>query len=325
MLEIGYALSGEEHPPLDLVRNARSAEEAGFSFAMISDHYHPWVDRQGHSPLVWSVLGAIATATDRLVVGTAVTCPTIRIHPAIIAQAAATTAAMMPGRFFLGLGTGEALNEHIVAERWPSADERRSMLKEAVEVIRALWTGELVSHHGPSYRVEDARLYTLPPEPPPIAIAAGGPAAARLAGGIGDGLITTAPDRETRELFEREGGQGKPRYGKVTLCYAEREDEARRTAYEWWPTGAIGGELGQELPLPRHFEQAAELVSEEDVARTVFCGPDPQPIIDAVREYVDAGYERVCLQQVGPDQDAFFGFFERELGPGLAELSRRAA
>lgn len=174
MVQIGYALSSEEHRPDDLVRNACAAEQAGFQFALISDHYHPWIDRQGHSPFVWTVIGGIAQATDRIRLGTGVTCPTIRIHPAIIAQAAATAAVMLPDRFFLGVGTGENLNEHVLGHRWPPFDLRAEMLEEAVEVIRMLWNGDTVTFYGSFYVVEEARLYTLPESPPPICVAASG-------------------------------------------------------------------------------------------------------------------------------------------------------
>ena len=172
-MEIGYALSSEEHAPLDLVRNASRAEEAGFAFSLISDHYHPWIDRQGQNPFVWSVIGAIAASSPSIRLGTGVTCPLIRIHPAIVAQAAATSAAMMPGRFFLGVGTGENLNEHVLGDRWPSTRERREMLEEAIEVMRLLWRGDLCSFEGKHYRVDNARLYTLPDEPIPVVVAAG--------------------------------------------------------------------------------------------------------------------------------------------------------
>src|SRR3954470_4680253 len=201
MPKLGYALSSEEHAPLDLVANARRAEEAGFTFALISDHYHPWVDAQGHGPFVWSVIGGIAHATERLRLGTGVTCPTVRIHPAVIAQAAATSAAMMPGRFFLGVGAGENLNEHILGDYWPSPDERQEMLEEAIDVMRLLWQGGYQTHRGKHYRVENARIYTLPDEPPPIAVAAGGPKAAELAARKGDALISTAPDSELVDAY----------------------------------------------------------------------------------------------------------------------------
>jgi coenzyme F420-dependent glucose-6-phosphate dehydrogenase len=210
MVEIGYALSSEEHSPNDLVRYARRAEEAGFTFALISDHYHPWIDRQGHSSFVWNVIGAIAQATERLRLGTGVTCPTIRIHPAIVAQAAATSAVMMPGRFFLGVGSGENLNEHILGGYWPSAEVRLEMLEEAVEVIRLLWQGGSQSHRGRYFTVENARVYTLPDELPPLVVAASGQRAAELTGRIGDGLISTSPDSELPSSFRQAGGAGKP-------------------------------------------------------------------------------------------------------------------
>src|SRR5918999_5439684 len=213
MTEFGYALSSEEHGPTVLVENARRAEAAGFEFAMISDHFHPWADAQGQSPFVWSVIGGIAQATDRIRLGTGVTCPTIRIHPAIIAQAAATSASMMEGRFFLGLGTGENLNEHVVGEGWAAPDERLAMLEEAIEVIRLLWQGGYQTHRGEFYEVEQARLYTLPEEPPGIAVAAAKPLSAELAGRAADAFINTSPDAKTIEAFESAGGRGKPKYG----------------------------------------------------------------------------------------------------------------
>jgi coenzyme F420-dependent glucose-6-phosphate dehydrogenase len=315
--EFGYALSSEEHPPDALVRNARRAEEAGFTFALISDHFHPWTDRQGQSPFVWSVIGGIAASTERLRVGTGVTCPMIRTHPAIIAQAAATCAAMMPSRFFLGVGSGENLNEHIVGAYWPPSEVRLDMLKEAVAVIRLLWQGETESHQGRYYTVDNARIYTLPREVPPIYVAAGGSKSASLAGHIGDGLIATSPSKETVEQFERNGGIDKPRYGKLTVCWAEDQGVACRTAREWWPTAVLKGELGQELRLPTHFEQATADVTEEQVAEEIVCGPDPQRHIEAICKFLEAGFDDVYVHQVGPDQEGFFRFYEREVLPTL--------
>ena len=317
MAEFGYTLSGEEHAPADLVRWARTAEDVGFTFALVSDHFHPWIDRQGHSPFVWTVLGGIAEATERLRLGTGVTCPLIRIHPAIVAQAAATTAALMPGRFFLGVGTGENLNEHILGDRWPPAGTRLEMLEEAVEVIRLLWEGEDVTHRGRHYTVENARIYTLPEEPPPIFVAAAGEKATQLAGRIGDGLIGTSPDSEQIRQFEQAGGAEKPRYGQLHVCWAKTEEEAKRTAREWWPNTSLPGELGVELPLPRHFEQAAAMLSEDDVAGKLPCGPDPERHIAAIHAYVDAGYDHVYVHQVGPDQEGFFRFYEEQVLPKL--------
>ncbi len=321
-MQLGYSLSSEEHGPNDLVRHARRAEEAGFTFALISDHYHPWTDRQGQSPFVWSVIGGIAHSTQRLRLGTGVTCPTMRIHPAIVAQAAATAAAMMPGRFFLGVGTGENLNEHILGKHWPPPDIRLEMLVEAVQVIRLLWQGGTRSHRGKHYVVENARVYTLPEQPPPIMVAAGGPRAAEAAGRIGDGFIGVAPKAELIKKFEEAGGVGKPRYGQLTVCWAPDEAQARRIAYEWWPTAAIKGELSQELKLPAHFEQAAGMVTEGDVAKAILCGPNPDRHIAKIKEFFDAGYDHVSIHQVGPDQEGFFRFYQREVLPRLLQAVR---
>ncbi|MGH7266965.1 MAG: TIGR03557 family F420-dependent LLM class oxidoreductase [Candidatus Rokuibacteriota bacterium] len=317
MMEIGYKLCSEEHGPRDLVRFARRAEEVGFTFAMISDHFHPWTDSQGQSPFVWGVLGAVAQATERLRAGTGVTCPTIRTHPAIIAHAAATAAALMPGRFLLGVGTGENLNEHILGDRWPPAEVRREMLQEAIEVIRLLWRGGLQDHRGRHYTVENARLYTLPNEPPPILVAASGEKAAELAGRLGDGLIATAADRKLVQTFRRVGGGGKPRFAEVTVCWARDEAAARRTARERWPIAALSGPLVTELALPSHFEAAAEPVTDESIARAIVCGPDPERHVEAVRRYVEAGYDHLWIHQVGPDQEGFFDFYRREVLPRL--------
>ena len=280
-MDIGYALSSEEHRPLDLVRFAGRAEEVGFPFALISDHFHPWTDRQGQAPFVWSVVGAIAATTERIELGTGVTCPLIRMHPALVAQAAATAASLMPGRFFLGVGTGENLNEHILADRWPSTRERRQMLEEAVGLMRKLWEGELTSWKGDWYHVENARIYTLPEEPVRVFVAAGGAEAAELAGRVGDGLIATAPKADLVAAYERAGGEP-PTYGSLTVCWAASEEEARRTALEWWPNAGLEGSLGQELPLPSHFEEAAAMVDEEAIAKRVVCGPDPEAHLEGL-------------------------------------------
>jgi G6PDH family F420-dependent oxidoreductase len=325
MPEIGYALSSEEHRPQDLVRYAARAEEAGFSFALVSDHYHPWIDRQGQSPFVWSVLGGIAQVTERLRVGTGVTCPIMRIHPAVIAQAAATAAVMMPGRFFLGVGTGESLNEHILGTYWPPHDVRLEMLEEAAEVIRKLWKGRLTSHRGRHFTVENARIYTLPDELPPIYVAAGGPKTGEAAGRFGDGLISTSPDAELVQAFQSAGGRNKPRYGQAAVCWAESEEEARKTAHEWWPTTGLGN-FTWDLALPSHFEDAAYMVTEEMTAERITCGPDPQKHIEHISKFLDAGFDHVYLHQIGPDQEGFFRFYQRKVLPHFqARAARRAA
>lgn len=320
MAKIGYTLSSEEFGPEDLIRWAVGAEEAGFDFASISDHFHPWVDRQGNSPFVWTVLGGLAQATERMQIGTGVTCPTIRYHPAVLAQATATAAAMLPGRFFFGVGSGENLNEHVVGARWPEVDVRQEMLEEAIEVIRLLWQGGLQSHHGRHYTVENARIYTLPDEPPPIYVAAAGPQATELAGRVGDGLFGLVPDSSVIEQFEKAGGKGKPRLGQLHVCWAESDKDARRTALEWWPNAVVAGNLNWELPLPSHFEDASEWADEEAIAEEIVCGPDPERHVEAIREFADAGYDHLYFHQVGPDQQGFLRFAEQELLPRLEDL-----
>ena len=317
MVKLGYAISSEEHHPTNIVQHAKLAEEAGFTFALISDHFHPWVDAQGHSPFIWSVLGGIAQSTRNLTLGTGVTCPLIRIHPAVIAQAAATVATMMPGRFFLGVGTGENLNEHILADRWPPYEVRAAMLEEAIELIRLLWQGGMQSYEGKHYTVENARLYTLPEQPPPVMVAAAGPESASLAGKIGDGIISTAPDSELIETFETQGSTQRPKYGKLTVCWARSEAEARQTAHHYWPTAGLKGDQSQELPTPGHFERAAQAVTEEEIAKAIICGNDPQKHLDAIQEFVDAGFDHVYVHQVGPDQEGFFNFYTKSILPAV--------
>ena len=313
----GYWLSSEEHAPLELVRHAERAEEAGFEFAMISDHFHPWIDAQGHGPFVWSVIGGIAATTERIRLGTGVTCPTIRIHPAILAQAAATAAAMMDGRFFFGVGTGENLNEHVTGARWPGPDERLELLEEAIEVLRLLWKGGEQTHRGKHYTVDHARLYTLPEQQIPIAVAAAKPNAAELAGRLGDALVNTVPDAEIVERYRSAGGDG-PRYGQVKLCWAEDEQEARETVFRLWRHSGLGGTLNQELPRPSDFDAVAESVTIEMATEDVPCGPDPEPVLEAVKTWEEAGFDHVALHQVGPDQEGFFAFWEQELRPRLS-------
>ena len=316
-VEFGYNLSSEEHAPNDLVRNAQQAEALGFDFAMISDHYHPWLDRQGQGSFVWSVVGAVAHATERLQLGTGVTCPIMRIHPAIIAQAAATAAAMMPGRFFLGVGSGENLNEHILGEHWPSAPIRLAMLEEAVQVIRQLWQGEEISHFGDYYTVENARLYTLPNDPPPIYVASAGEKSAKLAGKIGDGLIMTSQEEAVLKTFEVNGGTGKPCFGKVDVCVAANEAEAGRIAFQQWKNTGVKGQLNQELATPTLIEQAASLVLEEDVTEKILCSLDPEKHLEKIQKLMDMGFDHIYIHQIGPDQESFFRFYEKRILPKL--------
>jgi G6PDH family F420-dependent oxidoreductase len=314
MPKIGYFLASEEFGPSELLRQARMAEEAGFEALWISDHYHPWTEAQGNSPFVWSVIGGLSQATS-LPVTTGVTCPTVRIHPAIIAQAAATSAVMLEGRFVLGVGSGENLNEHILGDRWPPTDMRLEMLEEAVEVMRLLWQGGTKSHYGKHYTVENARLYTLPEEPPPIYVSGFGPKSIQLAGRIGDGYCGVDPDPEIVSLFRSSGGGDKPAHAGTKVCWAQDEVQAIRTAYETWPNEALPGELAQELPTPTHFEQATSLITEEMVAEAFACGPDPERHRQMLREYFEAGYDEVYIQQIGPEQEGFFDFYKKEILP----------
>jgi coenzyme F420-dependent glucose-6-phosphate dehydrogenase len=312
-VELGYALSSEEHSPADLVRHARAAEQAGFGFGLISDHIHPWVDGQGHSGFVWSVLGAIAQATEKFRIGTGVTCPLIRVHPAIVAHASATVACLMPGRFFLGVGTGENLNEHVLGAKWPAPDERLEMLEEAVDVMRQLWQGGYQTHRGKHYTVENLRIFDLPDEPVEVAVAAMQPQAAELAGRIGDALVNVAPKEEIIKNFDDAGGKGKPKYGQITVCYAQSKDEAKKTAFEIWPNALVEGSASQELPLPSDFEQLVQDRDADELDGTLTLGPDVDEYLDQVKQYDKAGYTHAYFHQIGPDQDGFLAFAQNEL------------
>ncbi|TDC41552.1 TIGR03557 family F420-dependent LLM class oxidoreductase [Actinomadura sp. KC345] len=316
MTRFGYFLSTEEHAPGELVRQARTAERAGFEALWISDHFHPWLDEQGQASFVWSVIGAVSQVTS-LPIGTAVTCPLVRTHPAVVAQAAATSAVLTGGRFTLGVGTGEFLNEHIVDARWPVAAERLDMLEEAVDLMRRLFTGRQVTHRGEHYRVDTARLYTLPDDPPPIFMSGFGGKAARLAGRIADGFICMMPDEELVREYRHGGGEGNPVQGGLKVCWGPDEGEARRTALRLWSSDHVPGEAKQQLPLPRHFRQLSRLVTEDMVAARVPCGPDPRVHAAALRAYADAGYDDVFVTQIGPRQDGFFDFYAGEVLPRL--------
>src|SRR3954464_4978554 len=311
-MNIGYWLSSEEQSPRDLVQNAKRAEDAGFGHVLISDHIHPWVDAQGHSPFVWGVIGAIARATQRIRLGTAVTSPLVRIHPAIVAPAAATAQALMEGRFFLGVGTGENLNEHVLGGRWPRADERLEMLDEAVDVIRALLGGDYETYRGKHYTVEQAKLYDAPKEPPPIVIAAKAENAAKLAAAKGDGTMNTSPDGEIVKVFKDAGGTG-PIYGKVAGAFAPSEDEARKIAKERQPNSAMGGDLSTELALPRDFEAVAELLREEDLEGSLVLGDDPALWREKIDEFERAGFTHVGLHDVSESQAEFIEFAKQFL------------
>ena len=321
-MKIGYFLSSEEFGPRELVRQARLAEDAGFDGLWISDHFHPWNDEQGHSGFVWSMIGAITQATSRMKVTTAVTCPTVRIHPAVIAQAAATSAVLLNGRFALGVGSGEALNEHILGDRWPEVDIRLEMLEEAVEVIRLLWQGGMQSHRGRHYCVENARIYDLPERTPPILISGFGPKSTALAARIGDGYCTVGPDGEAVGSFREDAGAGKLVAGGMKACVAANEQEARETVLRLWPNEALPGELAQILPTPAHFEQASELVSVEQASEDVPCGPDVDRHLQAIQAYADAGFDELYIQQIGGEQERFFELYAQEILPCFARAKQ---
>lgn len=315
MTTFGCFLACEEHEPAELVRQARLAEEAGFEALWISDHFHPWLDEQGHSSFVWSVIGALSQAVS-LPVTTAATCPTVRIHPAIVAQAAATSQMLLNGRFRLGLGSGEALNEHITGAPWPPAAERLEMLEEAVEVIRALFGGRRITHRGRHFRVDTARLYTLPDAPPPVYLSGFGERAASLAGRIADGFMTVKPDPDLVQAFRGAGGHGKPMQAGLKACWGQDEGQAVKIAHRLSRSDWIDGEATQILPTPRHFEQIGRLVTEDAVRANVPCGPDPERHAAALRPYVEAGFDEIYINQIG-EPDGFFEFYRDQVLPRL--------
>lgn len=321
MIQLGYALSSEEHDGPTLINNAARAEKAGFSFALISDHFHPWINEQGQSPFVWSIIGGISQKTTTLRLGTGVTCPIIRIHPVILAQAAATSAQLMEGRFFFGVGTGENLNEHVVGLGWPQIRIRQEMLKEAIQFIRILWQGKTTTLYGDYFTIEDARIYSLPETPPDIMVAASGPLSAILAGEVGDGFIGTSADREIVQTFEEAAGTAKPKYGQMTVCVAKSEKEALDTAMKWWPNSAIPGQFSQEARIPAYFEQMSGLVTPEHMKKNYVLGMNPEAHLKEIQQYAEAGFDHIYVHQIGPDQELFFRFYEKEILPKIAKLS----
>ena len=313
MTNFGYFLSGEELGPKEIVKYAQQAEQAGFGRVWVSDHYHPWTSPQGESPFVWSVLGAIASTTQ-LQMTTAVTCPSFRIHPAVIAQATATIAAMAEGRFTFGVGSGEALNEHILGQEWPPVSVRLARLEESLDVIRQLWTGDVVTHEGDYFTVHNAKLWSLPDAPPPIFLSGFGPEATRLAARIADGWITVSPDADNLAVYRDAGGTGRTQ-GGIKICYAESEKEAAETAHRLWGHQPAGGQLAQDVPMWQGFEAIAELTSPEDMIKSLPCGPDAARAAEAISEYVEAGFDEVYIAQMGPNQEAGIRFITEEVLP----------
>jgi G6PDH family F420-dependent oxidoreductase len=314
-MRIGYFLSCEEYTPAQLVEQAKAAADAGFEGLWISDHFHPWNNEQGNSPFVWSVIGAISQVCD-LPVTTAVTCPTVRTHPAIIAQAAATSAEMLDGRFVLGVGTGEALNEHILGDVWPSADVRLKMLEEAIALIRELWTGEVVTTEGKHYKVDHARIYNVPETPPEIYVSGFGPKATDVAARIGDGYISTAPDDTLVSRFKEASG-GKPAHAGAKVAYAPTREEGWGHAHRLWPNAGLPGEMAQILPTPEHFEQACELVTQDMTQESVVAGNNAADHLDQINQYADAGYDDLYIANMGPHYRDMIAFYGESILPDL--------
>lgn len=319
-MKIGYKLIAEAYSPQEMVRQAVRAEEVGFDFVEISDHFHPWFDSQNHSGFAWSMLAAAAARTERIELATGVTCPFIRYHPAIIAQAAATTALLSDGRFTLGVGSGEQLSEHVVGRGWPAVGVRHEMFRESLEIIRLLWSGGYHSYEGKHLTLEDARVFDLPETPPRIAVAIGGPSSARVAAELGDGIFATDPDPELTNAYAEAGGTG-PRYGEVPLSWAPDESDAISSAHEKFRFGLMDWKVLAELPNPVNFEAATSFVTEEDMAGTFGCGPDAEQHLAVAQQFVDAGFDHLALINAGPDPDGFFDFFASELSGPIRELT----
>ncbi|MDQ1380084.1 MAG: hypothetical protein QOG65_2272 [Actinomycetota bacterium] len=318
MIKIGYTMMCEQAGPKQLVRDVVLAEEAGFDFAVISDHYFPWLDAQGHSPYAWSVLGAAAQATARIPLMTYVTCPTRRYHPAVVAQKAATMQLLSDGRFTLGLGAGENLNEHVVGGGWPTVGVRHEMLEEAIEIISALWAGDTVTYRGEHFDVESAKIWDLPDIAPPIGIAVSGSRSCRIAGEYADVMIAVEPNGALGAMFDAAGGTGKPRVGQIALSYDPDPDIAVKRALDQfrWFTGSW--KVNAELPLPASFDAASTTVRADDVTEKMPCGPDVARHVEGIRAFEAAGFTDVALVQVGGEtQEQFISWASTELLPAL--------
>ncbi|MGW1892296.1 LLM class F420-dependent oxidoreductase [Streptomyces sp. NPDC002004] len=318
MVQIGYTMMTEQAGPRELVEHVVRAEDVGFDFSVTSDHYFPWLRSQGHSPYAWSVLGAAAQATSRIPLMTYVTCPTFRYHPAVVAQKASTLQLLSEGRFRLGLGSGENLNEHVIGGAWPPISIRHEMLEEAVTIIRALFERDHVTHHGTHFDVDSARLWDLPDELPSIGIAVSGEQSCDMAGRLADFLIAVEPEPELLSAFERRGGKGKPRVGQLPVCYDTNRDAAVRRAHDQFRWFGGGWKVNAELPHPDSFASAPRFVRPEDVARAIPCGDDPDDFVEAVRPFTDAGFTDIALVQIGGDsQPEFLDWSAKTLLPAL--------
>jgi G6PDH family F420-dependent oxidoreductase len=322
MTRFGYTMMTEQSPPDQLIGDLRMAEAAGFDYSVTSDHYQPWLSEQGHSGYAWAILGAAAQATERIGLMTYVTCPTIRYHPAVVAQKAATIQILCGNRFRLGLGAGENLNEHVVGKRWPAVGLRHEMLSEAVDIIASLFDGDgRVNYRGRHFDVEQAQLWDLPSERVPIGIAVSGESSCRLAGAKGDLMIAVEPKPELGEMFDAAGGSGKPRVGQIALAYDADRDAAVKRAHEQFRWFGLGWKVNADLPNPESFAAASEAVTADSVSEQLGCGPDVDEHVEKIRPMLEAGYDEVALVQIGADQqEPFMGWAERELLPALRSL-----
>jgi G6PDH family F420-dependent oxidoreductase len=321
MVEWGYTMMCEQTGPRALVDDVVAAEQAGFDFAVISDHYFPWLEEMGHSPYAWSVLGAAAWATERIPLMTYVTCPTFRYHPVVVAQKAATVQLLSQGRFTLGLGAGENLNEHVVGGGWPGADVRHERLDEAVQIIRALFDGGYVNFRGQHFQAESAKLWDLPDSPPPIGIAVSGQQSCDLAGRLADVMVAVEPESSLVEMFDAAGGAGKPRVGQVPVCFDDDRDAAMQRAHSLFRWFGGGWKVNAELPGPAGFAGASQYVTPENVAEQIPCGRDVEEFVEKIRPFADAGFSHVALVQIGGEQQrSFTDWAQAELLPKLRDL-----
>lgn len=322
MTDFGYTMMCEQAGPRQLVGDVAAAEQAGFDFSVISDHYQPWLESQGHAPYAWTVLGAAAQATERIGLMTYVTCPTIRYHPAVVAQKAATTQILSGGRFRLGLGAGENLNEHVAGQGWPSVGTRHEMLSEATDIIRALFEGPgRMSYRGRHFQMESAQLWDRPEQPVPIGIAVSGPSSCRLAGEKADLMIAVEPKPELGEMFDKAGGAGKSRVGQLAVSYDPDRATAVRRAHDQFRWFGLGWKVNADLPNPDSFEAATQFISEEQVSEQLACGPDVEEHVSKIKPYIEAGFDQIALVQIGGEsQRPFIDWAQRELLPALRAL-----
>jgi G6PDH family F420-dependent oxidoreductase len=322
MTTFGYTMMTEQSRPDQLVRDLVGAEQAGFGFSVCSDHYQPWLEEQGHAGYAWSILGAAAQATERIGLMTYVTCPTIRYHPAVVAQKAATLGILSDNRFRLGLGSGENLNEHVVGERWPAVGARHEMLAEAVRIIGSLLDGDQsVNFRGDHFNVEQARLWDLPTELVPIGLAVSGEQSCRLAGRHADLMIAVEPRGDLGEMFDAAGGEGKPRVGQIALCYDTDRDAAVQRAHEQFRWFGLGWKVNADLPNPESFDAATAFITPDQVGDAISCGPDVEEHVKAIRPFIDAGFTEIALVQIGGEhQEPFLRWAQDELLPTLRAL-----